>query len=196
MPLHHEKKRPGILRTLIEIYSPLLLFGGISAGYSLWKSGPDALLASWGRFLEKPLEYLGPLICAGICLLLTPVLIALMRAQQKNEAASSSSEGLTDLAETEDERFPQLNYRLPSVRKAGAPQPVQKVIIPQTVPASSASQSAERLRLMLGDHREMEIPLAPGIHKTQVKGFTITVSVASGEGTILEDITRELPLQQ
>ena len=182
---NRRNKPKGILFSLLEIYWPLLLFGGVQVCYTLVKH-PEQLLPMLLRPFRHPGQHLlllglMALLAAGT---LTLILVtAFSRPEPDGEPAS--------IPEDSEERFPGLNYRLRPTRRA-MPKLVQKVIVPHTLPASASCSEPRRLRLLLGEEQKLSVPLIPGEHTVQAEGCTIRLTITREGGT--EDITRELPL--
>lgn len=182
---NRRNKPKGIFFSLLDIYWPLLLFGGVQVCYILVKD-PGRLLPMLLRPFRHPGQHL---LLLGLMSLLTVgtltliLMMAFIRPEPDSEPAS--------VQEDNGERFPGLNYRLRPTGR-GMPQLVQKVIIPHTLPASTVCSEPRRLRLMLGEEQKLSVPLIPGEHTVQAEGCTIRLTVIRESGT--EDITRELSL--
>lgn len=187
-----QKNEKGVLLTLLNIYWPGLLFGGIQLGFVLTRRGTGTVMRRLNDILTSPADHLIIWIMGGAMLALTVLLVVLMLCG-RTATPSDREEQIVDVTEAyadEDERFPGLNYRLRPEKRSGEPTLVERVFIPRTVPASTAKKSADTLRLMVGDREKLSVPLRSGVHTVELDGCTVTVTIEKDK---LEDITRELP---
>lgn len=186
------KNEKNVFLTLLNIYWPVLLFGGIQLGFTLIRKGTAPLEKWLDRILSDPFGDPAWIILLCVIALLTLLLIVL-RCCSKAEAPSDREEQIVDVTDDyadEDERFSGLNYRLRPEKRSGEPALVEKVIVPHTVAASSVRRTADVLRLTVGGKEKLAVPAKPGSHTVHLDGYTVTVTV---EKSGLEDVTRELP---
>ena len=187
-----QNNEKGIFLTLLNIYWPGVLFGGVQLGFTLIRRGTAPLEKRLADVIASPGDYLIWLALLSGCILLTVLLILLMCCG-KAAAPSDREEQMVDVTDVyadEDEHFPGLNYRLRPEKRSGEPTLVEKVIVPHTVAASARRRPADSLQLMAGDQEKLSVPLKAGTHTVQVGGCTVTVTI---ERNGLEDVTRELP---
>lgn len=187
-----QNHKKGVLLTLLDIYWPILLFGGIQAGFTLVRRGTGTITARFRDVIASPADHLVWLALAGGCLVLTVLLVILMCCGRTAAPSDREEEmvDVTDVYADEDERFPGLNYRLRPEKRSGEPTLVEKVIIPRTVAASSVKRSAGTLRLLAGDQEKLAVPLEVGTHTVELDGCTVTVTIQHNG---VEDVTREIP---
>ena len=174
MAAKEEKSR--IFRTLLQIYWPLLLVGGVQLGWTLAQGGFAALAADMAVFCSGwPLFW--AIILGGILLILTVWLMILL---WKKEPPAPPEEEEDDLSD----RFPGLDRRLKPQEES--PQLVKEVFIPRTLPASSSEDGCLRLRY---GAKRMEMPMEPGEKSFELDGYQVTVTITRPA----EDITRDMP---
>lgn len=187
-----QKNDKNVFLTLLNIYWPALLFGGIQLGFTLIRRGTVPLEKWLDRLLSDPFREPAWVVLVGVILLLT-VLLIVLQCCSRSEAPSDREEQIVDVTDDyadEDERFPGLNYRLRPEKRSGEPALVEKVIVPHTVAASSVRRTNDVLRLTVAGKEKLAVPVKPGTHTVALDGYTLTVTV---EKTGLEDVTRELP---
>ncbi|MBQ4051148.1 MAG: hypothetical protein IJD13_05915 [Oscillospiraceae bacterium] len=186
------KNEKNVFLTLLNIYWPVLLFGGIQLGFTLIRRGTAPLEKWLDHILNDPFRDLAWFILLCVIVLLTLLLI-ILRCSGKTETPSDREEQIVDVTDTyadEEERFPGLNYRLRPEKRSGEPALVERVFIPRTVSASSVRRTTDTLRLTAGGKEKLAVPVRPGTHTVHLDGYTVTLTV---EKTGLEDVTRELP---
>lgn len=171
-------EKSGIFRTLLQIYWPLLLVGGVQLGWTLAQGGLTAVTGDFLTLCRSGWPLFWALLLVLLLLSLTVWLVVLLGKEEAPAPCCETEED--DLSD----RFPGLDRRLkPSDQ---SPQLVQEVFIPRTLPASSVEDGC--LWLRCGTQR-VELPMEPGTHTLSLGGYAVTVAIARPT----EDITRDMP---